>query len=274
MPAHTLFQEWRASNESNKYPFSDAASLTNDQGDFIADNTFIDAVLYPIGGGPRLRLSVIEVDFPFATFYIGDSVTERLASGTIDLWEAPDNVLLQDTLERTAGMLVSDATRLSVFQSWAIGTHTFTAEETEFVAMCCMPMPEAGVRGILLETGELLTNDVVLLGDSGIVLRKDTFSFAQPCEDSQTVDVIRVDIVGDPLSKRRNCEPMGQFVTPRFIRQLTFKFGANSFVCIPGEFGGIVVAAGNKDAEDSILRVRTLSDRIVIEAVGSSIRGS
>jgi hypothetical protein len=274
MAETTLFQEWVASNENNKYPFSESATLTNGA-DFLPPTTFLDATIYPIGGGANMRLSKILIDFPNATFFVGDRRNPELASGTIDLWTAPSEVLLADEFNRPAGMLLSEASRFGIFQTWALGDHEFTTEQTEFCAAACTPTPELGFRGFLLDDGTVLTNDIMLIGSAGgVVLTREDDAINLPCSgDPVDIAVIRVDIVGDPLARRKKCEESGNFVTPRFIKSIRFQNGGEFFDCAPGDFGGIMMSANNLIASDSVLRVRTLTDQIIFEAVGRPLSG-
>ena len=190
-----LYPEWPAENSKTKYPFAARATLTNGAVQLLI-GTFLDAVLFPIGGHERLRLSKVIVTHANVTLYIGDQITEELASGTFNLPVPPDNVSLADTYGRPAGFIISDSQHLGLFPSWGVGTYKFTADATEFAATVCIPTPEAGVRGFLLDDGTLLTGDVWLIGDAGVALSADSSS-GQP--------VIRVDVVGDPLFLRQQC---------------------------------------------------------------------
>jgi hypothetical protein len=268
------FNEWQAANSSTKYPFAENATLTNSAGDFISEDTFIDASVYPIGGGERMRLSRVDIGASQGVIHIGDLVNESLATGTFDIFDPEDHVILEDAFGRPAGILVSDATKMSVFQSWGSGTHEFTTAATEFSAVTTIPTPELGVRGIALESGETFTGDVVLVGSDGIVLSLDTATVSDPCKGpAQVFETIRVDVVGDPLFRRRECDPLGVFETPRFLQEMRFISDVGIFDCGPGDLGGIILSVGNNDAADSILRLRTLGDRIIIEAVGQPLSG-
>jgi len=272
MPSRLFHREWIAEQETTRYPFAETASLTNEEGDMILDGLFLDAILYPIGAGPRLYLAEVEIDHQDVTVSVGDSVSGILASGTVSHLSPPDAISLTDSLGRPAGLLVSEASRLAIFQSWSVGTHTFLPEQTEFAATVTVPSPEVGLRGILLEDGSLFTGDVWIVGSDGIVVR-DTQVLADmgPCQEPVLTDVIRIDIVGDPLFRRRLCTPGNIFETPRFIRTVEFRKGAQSFTCTPDAFGNMRVLVGTHMAEDTVLRVHTTDRGLLIEAVGEKL---
>lgn len=248
--------------------------MQNDDGLFLPESLFLDATFYPIGGGERLRLSRVTVDHQEVTLFIGDDVTEHLASATFDLVSPPDNLAFQDVYDRPAGLIVSEAARLAVFQAWPTGSHAFSVDQSELAATCCIPTPEIGVRGFLTEAGDLLTGDVWLVGDDGVVLSKETIvdSRAGVLGGVQTYEVIRVDIVGDPLFRRRLCQGNNNFVSPRLLQQLTVQDGCRKVVCLPDEYGDFKISVGHQDAVDTILRIRSTPAGLVIEAVGEKLK--
>lgn len=268
-----LHPEWRDVNEPTPYPFVDNATLRNAAGKFIPEGTFLDASLYPIGAGPRLRLSRVTVSHAEVVVYLGDEVNELVAYGRFPLLNPPAELSLTDLWGRPAGVLVSTGTRLSIFQAWGIGTHNFTVDATEFVSDVCIPVPPVGLRGFVLADGSVFTGDIWLVGEDGIVLstsKQSTVDAGGDC-DIQEADetIIRVDVVGDPLFRRRLCS--GLFTTPRFLRTITAVRGDKQFVCGPDEFGDFKITVGTQDAADTILRVRTTSEGLIFEAVGERL---
>jgi len=252
------------------YPFSDAATLTNSAGDELAPGTFLDAALWPIGGQARMYLANVNIAHDQITLTIGDPAQPALASGSFPLATPPATLTLLDAYNRPAGLLVSEPVRLAAFAAWAPGDHPFTVDQAEFVSSCCMPTPEVGVRGVLLDDGTFLTDEVWLVGDNGVVLSTTAGSepLYSPVANVGTA-VIRVDVVGDPLYRRALCDPTGLFTTPRFVRALAVSSGPQSFTVKPDAAGNILLSASDAQAVDTVLRVRTAAAGIVIEAVGS-----
>lgn len=262
MAERTLTPEYRAARAETRYPFAAAATLTNAAGDAFLEGTLLDAALYPVGGAAGLYLSAVVVARQAVTLWVGNEGDERLCSGTFAAARPPDVVPLADALGRPAGLLVSEATRLAPLLAWPAGTHAFTRAETEFAASVCVPTPERGVRGLLLDDGTLLTGDVWLVGGEGVVLREDA------------PGTIRLDVVGDPLFRRRLCGPGAAFAVPRPITTLRFldPHGA-AFDVTPDAQGNVRIAAANAAAHDTVLRVVATEAGLRVGAVGSPVDG-
>jgi hypothetical protein len=267
-----LFPEWRASNSTTQYPFSDRVTLVNAEGRLIPEGTFLDAAFYVIGAQAGLFLSQVDVGFDSVTLTVGDPTTSALATTSFSSFGPPDELNFVDTFGRPAGVLVSEGARLSIFQAWGVGTHTFTQDQTEFAATVCFPTPEIGVRGIQLPSGELLVGDVWLVGDDGVVLRLDDISIPAACgQPAQTIKAIRVDVVGDPLFRRRLCTPPSLFTPPRFIRTIRVIGPNQSFDCVPDELGNLRLVGNNFLAGNTVLRLVPVNSGLFITAVGSAI---
>lgn len=271
MAEQVIFPQWREENGNNAFPFSSRATLVNAEGRVIVEGAFIDAALYPVGGQAGLFLSKVTISHESMTFYVGDSADRERASGTIALVNGPDNVYLVDKYDRPAGILVSESGRLSVFQAWGVGDHAFEPAESEFAATVCLPTPRVGIRALALETGELFVGDVWLIGDDGVVLRTEEVITPRDCGvDETAVQAIRVDVVGDPLFRRRLCTPPDLFSTPRFIKKIKVVDALGQhFICRPDDFGGVLLVTNNASAVDTTLRITPREDGILIRVVGS-----
>lgn len=272
MPERILHPEWRDEQETTKYPFGSNATLTNGT-DVILEGIFLDAILYPIGGEVRLFMPLVTIEHSQVVLSIGDDVNGILATGTFDLVSPPNKVEFLDAFGRPAGMIVSESARLAIFQSWAVGDHTFGQGQTEFAATVVVPTPEIGLRGIQLADGSLFTGEIWMVGDDGIVLRgEDLQQPSDVCGDPPIdMSVIRIDAVGDPLFRRRLCTDDELFVTPRFLKTLTIDDGRQRVRCGPDEAGDFKLTVNNDLAEDTVLRIRPSERGIVIEAEGSGL---
>ena len=265
-----LFPEFRDQFEATKYPFAAQATLRNELGDVIPEETFFDAHLYPIGSEERLYLTKVEVDHAAVTLYVGDLYEEERCSGSYDPSDPPSKLALYDNYDRPAGIFVTEPYRIAVFQSWGIGIHRFEVGQTEFAATCCMPQPAVGVRGIQLEDGTLVTGRAWILGDDGVVVRYEAVPRESDCRGSfDPLSVIRVDIVGDPLYRRRLCEP-DLFETPNPIRKLRFVDENQAVECEGNEYGNITIMGNDDMAADAALRVRQTREGLVVEMAGSN----
>ena len=193
MPRVT-FNDWREENKRRKFPFSDNVPAANETLE-IPDNLFFDGRLYPIGGNENLFLNRITKTASDVTFAIRATGTSELATATVDLDDIPASgeVAFFDTNGRSAGLLVSEATTLQAFVGLDVGTYTFLVTQTQFAAAVVVSQPSPCVRGIVLESGEVMSGDVWLVGEDGVILRNDN-------------GAIRVDIIGDPYARRKLCE--------------------------------------------------------------------
>lgn len=231
-----IFPEFRDQQDASRYPFADQSSLLSSTGKVrIGNAMFLDAAIYPIGNTLRLHISQIDISPRLVVLYVSDNSRRVLATASFDpLATDVFTIRLVDGYGRDAGILVSEPERLHVFAAWPVGTHLFPIGNADFVASCCIPTPEIGVRGILTADGDLLTGDIFMIGDNGIVITEDD-------------GAIRIDAVGDPLFVRKACEPLGKFNTPRFLRTING--------CGPDEFGNFNLTVGEHLADNTILRI-------------------
>lgn len=260
--ARVMHPEWRDAGRDTNYPFADSATLTNSSGRFLAEDTFLDLSLYAIGLQERAFLTRINVESDTITIYFGDAADKFRCSGSFSLVDPPANVALADAYGRPAGLIVSRSELLAQLQSLGLGTHDFTVAATEICATCVIPTPERGVRGFLLEDGTVVSGDVWLVGDDGIVL-----SHERTAENEET---IRVDVVGDPLFRRLLCGAADLFSTPRVLTQLRVLQNCRLVaVLTPDARGDIQLIVGNHLASDTTLRIRPTSQGLKLEQAGA-----
>jgi len=272
--AQILFPEWRNENQPTNYPFAMNSALTNGS-QTILEGTVIDAIFYPVGGQPHMRLSQVDVAYDMVTLWLGDEDNAQRASGSFNLPTPQSNVVFTDAFKRPAGLLIGDPQQLTVFSTWGIGSFAFNAAQTEFAATCCVPTPQTGVRGIVLPDGSVFSGDVWMMGADGVILSLEESSVvAGPCTAAvEKVMAVRVDVVGDPLFQRRLCFPYSLFKTPQFLKTLTFTDGQQTIVVGPDNNGDVKLTVNNNTAADTVLRVHPTSVGTVIEVVGSTFTG-
>lgn len=268
MPSQIRHPQWRESLEDTKYPFEPTARLTSSTGNAIPEDSFIDAHLYPIGASASMYLSKISVSSENITFHIGDSDSASVASGSVPVPGTEPTVRLTDSYGRPAGIIVSESEKLGLFRSFGLGDHKFGRTDTPFVATACMPTPQIGVRGITIPDGTLFTGPVWIVGEDGVVVTKETVTAPATCDTAaQTQEVIRVDIVGDPLFRRRLCGDPGEpqpprnlFTTPNFIQKIKVVNENTDWTCAPDDNGYFTIHGNDSLAGDSALRVRITED--------------
>ncbi len=250
-----VYPQWRNGNEEINYPFSDRATLENSDGIGVDQDLFDDARLYPIGGDAGLYLTRINVTGTLVTFGIGDETNGELATGSYDVNSAPDQVRLVDAYGRAAGILVSSSDRLALLLStYGPGDTVFEPAQTEFAPTVAIPMPQVGVRGLLLDDGEIISGDLYLAGADGIVLRlEDGF--------------LRVDAIGDPYALVKSCEAEG-LPLPEFCGLKTIN-GIS-----PNSRGDFKLGVGGNLAADPVIRIEAdETGQIRMQQVGTAKTG-
>jgi hypothetical protein len=251
MAQQLKFPEWRDEARDTKYPFSDSATLTNGSVT-LPKSLLLDARLYPIGGGPRVFLSTMRLSAD-RTVRLGISAegTGELASTTMSLDDVPVNgeLALEDAFGRPAGIFVSEEEALAALSAFPQGAHTFEIFQTEFVATVVVPQPHLGVRGFLLDDGNVIAGDALLVGEDGVVLREEEGG-------------IRVDVLGDPLGRRKLCLTEENTDLGRYCPLLTIN------EIPPNENGNFDLLPSSNRALNSVLRIEPLGDGLQIRAVG------
>jgi hypothetical protein len=249
-----LFPEFRDEQGGSRYPFADTATLTDTTGEIsIAANAFIDASFFGIGLTARVYLSHVLVTPQRVTLYVGTEAEPTKLVSTYDPVSGVQNNTLAffDEYDRPSGMLLIDPIHLSKFNAWLPGEYTFTQDATEFVSTVVVPSPALGVRGIVFEDN-FIYGDVWLVGNAGVVIRQEN-------TDS---NVIRVDVVGEPLFSRFVCEPLGDFPAKPYLKTING--------CGPEAFGNFTITATNKNVHDPVLRISPQNNALIVSVVGRS----
>ena len=280
MSQQILNPQWREENRETKYPFTPASTMTSLTGQVIPVGVFVDARLYPVGGLAELRITRVLVDHERVVVYAGDTEDEARATATFSTTNEKTLAKFVDALGRPAGVIVlSDTTAISAIRAWGLGEFEFSAGSTTFVASACTPTPETGVRGFRLSDGSILTGDVWLIGSEGVVVRRELVQVKDPLTQvERQVNAIRVDVVGDPLFRRKLCATEGEdataFRTPQLVRRIRFVDRLGQEVLVDPDSGGdIQMWANNQLSGTSVLRITPRSGALAIEAVGTTLKG-
>ena len=220
----------------------------------LPDYLFADARLYPVGGKQDMYLSKVTKSDTQIIFYVSDSSTDDIASGTVEIStiDTLATLGLQDKYGRDAGVIVTDENRLTPILGWTTGDQVFTSEMTDFVASVVTPLPSDGVTGVTSLGGtSILNNDVLLVGGVGVRLSVDNTNSAEP--------VVIVHATGEPLFKRVLCED-----TP-FVPQCMLKtINGNR----ADEYGNYYIGICGIDSTQTVLRVIPEGNGLKIYAVG------
>lgn len=249
-----IFPQFRDEQSDSRYPFVDKATMVSAENKLeIGRDTFIDAAIYTIGGQARVYISSIAVSAAEIVITIGDENNRIRATARWAPANPPENGVLDllDIYGRPAGMLLSAPLQLARFAAWPARTHNFVLAATEFVNTVVIPAREPGVRGLLTEDATLLTGDVWLVGDRGVVVRQDG------------EEVIRIDIIGSPLFLRELCDDLNKFTPRTFIKTINN--------CPPDEYGNFTLTANGHNATDTVLRIYPSDGNLKIDVIGKKV---
>lgn len=232
MPTTRVFvRPWRNDAAASSFPFVSTLEASADTGFPFPVAAVLDASFYAVPG--RLLLTQIDVaEDGVATIWVGTEDEPKLASAEVAPADTNEQIAFRTEHGRDYGILVVDPTPLQTITAWTSGSHGF-AEQLEFVVSTIFPA-STGIEGFLLDDGTLLTDDVWLVGEDGVVVRSIN-------------GLLRVDVVGDPIFRRALCEESGLFVTPRFVKTIS---GIS-----PDDYNGFTITPGLDLAADTILRI-------------------
>jgi hypothetical protein len=265
----TRFEQWRHAHADSHYPFEDGCELVTLSGQVLPIGVFLDASLYPVGNVDGLQIQSISISVDTVRIFIGVLDDPQLCVTEFSLLSPPEELTVRDVFGREAGVLVAEPLLLSGLQAWGVGTHIFPEGAARFVASAVIPLPHTGVYGVVLDDNSVLIGDVWLVGEDGITLSCGYEDVEVVCGVTERRYVIRVDAVGDPLFKRKLCEP-DRFETPRMLQKLVFQKGGVTHSCTP-ENGNIKIGVGSLNNEETILRIQPTETGLMVKAVGEKL---
>lgn len=258
-----LHPEFLEELDPTPYPFGDTSSLVSDTG-YSLRGIFLDATFSIPGAGEGLRISRVEVLHEVIALFIADREQDNLARGwiyrhtPIDASGLLRKLVFHDIYDREVGLMISDEIRLASFFVWSDGVHRFEGSAAELATRCCQPDSGESVQGFLVD-GELITGDVMIVGDHGIqlksvqVIEPNPAVWERPNAPSHIqLGGIEIHAVGDPLFLRR-CQ--GEFRTPRFLKELKVVAYPDETILVPDAFGNVEVRTTGHFEDDTILRV-------------------
>lgn len=222
----------------------------------IDDDIFVDGRLYPPDGSAELYLYSIEVADEIELTLADERGI--VASGSFARNDAPDEIHFTTASGAYVGLLRGYVNKkdtdsvgvrgLRKLAGWNDGTYVFGAGDTRFAATVVVPQPQRCVRAIVLESGEVFTGDVYLVGERGVQLTLVDAELSSSSSHYMSFEpIIRVDVIGDPLYMRRECEDEGiDMTSSRVIKKIRF----DGDLIEPDETGGFKLLVG-KDAESS-----------------------
>lgn len=220
---------------SGSYPFASDTSRSNATV-VVEDDVFVDARFFNPAGNVDLYLSKISIADVVA-LTIADSRGEIATAefvrsalpDTVHFWRGDKYIGLLQFHPGQAGTTATEgdsetaAVGAAKLCSWVDGTYAFTAAQTRFTASVVTPQPQVCVRDFLLPAGDLFSDEVVLVGERGVQLTVEPIAPSDSSSSGTPEMAIRVDIVGDPLRARRQCNDVGaEGPGSTFLRAIEF----------------------------------------------------
>jgi len=237
-----IHPQYREDNGESKYPFSDTTSLAAGDGVVLDRGLIIDAVLHLPGATTPTSLVSVRTSATELTFTVRAGLVT--ASATVTLPDPDPYITLTTPAGQPAGLLLADADLLATLQGWSSGLHEFSAE---FALSTCVLGAELGVTGLKAPSGSPLTNDVWLVGEDGVILS---------AEDGK----IRVDVVGEPLVRRRLCDTATTLQSVRYLRTINGEAADT--------YQNMSLIIGRADTLTPALRVAYENGEIVLSIAG------
>jgi len=201
------------------------------------------------------------------TIVIGNEDETDLITGTVALPVTDYNIKLVDANNISAGVLVTEPSRVNLISGWGLGSYEFSVEDTEFCVTCCMPVPRPGVTAFRLENGDILSGKVWLLGGDGVVINAEE----KLKKDGTVEPVIKINVVGDPLYLQKLCDPENLFNPVNAIREIKVTQDSEELhSCGPDDFGNFNIQMNDALTADPALRIRTTPDGILFNVEGDA----
>ena len=263
----TVYPTYGEESVDAAYPFESGATRTSGDAS-IEDDVFVDGRFFPPDGRWDLYISSIVVSEEVVITIADASGT--MGTGSFTRNDPPEYVTFATETGIYLGLLQGYSVRDSVtdpikrglhkLAGWSNGTYTFSASATRFAATVVVPQPQECVRAIRLDSGAIFFGDVYLVGENGVQLTNASSQFLSSSSSGIALvqghrfdDVIRVDIIGDPLYVRRGCEGE-EVVTDQdiLVQSLVFK----GTTILPDVDGGLNLTVATQGAsEQPALRV-------------------
>ena len=210
-----------------------------------------------------LFVSSIMIGATEVIFYFSDSVTTDICSATYSKASVPDELHVEDIYGRPAGRILVNTDRIGMITAWPLGTHSFTSAATLLSPDVVMPMPEVGVRGFVLEDGEVFSGPVKFVGEDGVYFHTDSLLL-----DGEVYEVLMVDVIGDPLFLRKGCgeeAALGEAALNDgpFLTTINGK--------APDDLGNFMIYPGDGLVDDTVVRIEPKGNGLIINLVGSKV---
>jgi hypothetical protein len=191
-----LYQSWDDSHADTNYPFTDAATLlAADGASSMPIGAIADAVVGVRSTASPVYVIGVEVSAAAVTINFGQDGAV-IASASIDSTTTGWVALTSHASLLYAGKIKIDAARAASLFGLGIGAHAFDVAATPLVPYVLFFSPVAGVRGISLPDGRVITGMITLCIGSGLdaTVAKDVVSIhavGLPYQGRDAVNTLR-----------------------------------------------------------------------------------
>lgn len=246
------------------YPFKSGASRSN--GTVVIENdVFVDGRLFPPLG--RYDLFISEIVVGSDVVIVLSNGAGEVGRGSFNRATPPDYVTFSSNNVHIGILQGSPSGGLSKLAGWNDGTYAFTAAQTPFTASVVVPQPQQGVRAIVLDSGAVFAGDVTIVGERGVqftVPRIEGSSSSDagwPNYAGYQQEVIRMDVVGDPLFLRRGCgDQASEFQQDVLIARINF----DGHVFTPDETGGFLITIAHASSNQPAVRLLPITNGLSV----------
>jgi hypothetical protein len=267
-----LYASWRYQNSLCRYPFTDESTMLATTGETMPDDVFVDASLIFVQASPvSLRRIDVAGGKLVATFQ--NEIETELATATFTVDGLQDTApLVAKNGYTKVGLIVCNPAGLAEFARKSPATLAFKHVVAKLNPRCMHNYQSQAVTSVAPETAVGQTGNVYLIGENGIVLTRvttrvlpqlDPIFAVTPSSQTQNVNWIRVDIVGDPLKNANACNT---------VEMPPYNVGlfAQTVVGATPAFNGNIQLLADRRFGNSALRIQVGDDpsELVISIVG------
>jgi len=220
------------------YPFTAASTFTSTNGVFIPPTFLTDARIYSPGATVPIYVSKIRVTQTNIVMTINDYLGE--IGSAIFSYDNKSTVSILDQYKREVGVLIGNFDQIRTITKPNTSLE-FTQAALEFITSVIIPVPIFSIKNIFAEESTIAASgEVWLIGEDGVKLE------TVDSDNDGTADSVRINIISDPLFKRKLCSDTLEFSTKRGLKGIIVKNeNDEETVVLPDVFGNIQIVIGN-----------------------------
>jgi hypothetical protein len=155
-------------------------------------------------------------------------------------YDNKSTVSILDQYKREIGVLIGNFDQIRTITKPNTSLE-FTQAALEFITSVIIPVPIFSIKNIFAEESTIAASgEVWLIGEDGVKLE------TVDSDNDGTADSVRINIISDPLFKRKLCSDTLEFSTKRGLKGIIVKNeNDEETVVLPDVFGNIQIVIGN-----------------------------